>query len=56
MSQCKGSGHICIVSDYEVMFRQTKCPWCNKKIKISVPDPKMHCNTVKFARHSVKKD
>jgi hypothetical protein len=51
---CLGSGLKIIVSDYCVINKETRCPHCEKKVKLSIPDKEWHCNTAKLARHSDK--
>lgn len=49
---CPGSILKRSVSDYSVMNKKAHCPICNKKVRISIPDPINHSNTAKFAKHS----
>lgn len=49
--KCTGSGTKASVSDYCVLMLQAHCPVCQTKVKISIPDKDMHCNTAKFASH-----
>jgi hypothetical protein len=51
--KCKGSSTKRVVSDYNVIVREARCPFCNRKVKITIPDKKMHCNTAKYMAHSV---
>jgi len=49
---CDGSNIKRNVSDYSVLVRKASCPVCQRKVKITIPDRKMHGNTVKFSKHS----
>lgn len=52
--KCPGSNLVSSVSDYSVMWRTAECPTCHQKIKITIPDRKMHGNTAKFSVHALK--
>lgn len=49
--KCKGSGQKLIVSDYSAITLEAKCPACNGKVKITIPDIVWHANTAKFSIH-----
>jgi hypothetical protein len=51
--KCEGSGKTSHVSDYNVLMRTAQCPWCYTKVRISIPDFKMHGNVAKFSSHRV---
>ncbi len=54
--KCQGSQMQRHVSDGNVIDRMATCPFCNLKVKITIPDRRMHCNTAKFSNHSIAKE
>ena len=51
--KCEGSGKSKVVSDLDVMNKNTQCPNCGKKVSITIPNKKAHSNSAKIAKHSV---
>ena len=52
MALCEGSNTKSHVSDYDSVFRQSRCPVCHRKLKITIPDRKMHANVARFPKHA----
>ena len=50
--KCEFSGKTSSVSDGDVRNRTAFCPGCGKRVRITIPDKKMHGNTAKFASHA----
>ena len=48
---CPFSGMKLHASIYDCMNKKTECPHCHKKVKVTIPDPKMHESVVKLANH-----
>jgi len=51
MNTCTGSGKLSSVSDFNVLTKHANCPVCHQKVRITIPDRKMHANRAKFAKH-----
>lgn len=52
--KCSGSGVVRHVSDYDSVFRQSRCEVCGQRVKIVIPDRKMHANKARFSNHSLQ--
>ena len=52
--RCEGSGKKRHVSDYDVINKKSRCEYCGKKVRITIPNSGLHCNVAKFSKH--KKD
>lgn len=51
-NKCTFSGKTAHVSDGAVIDRVARCPVCGERVRITIPDKKLHCNTAKFAAHA----
>lgn len=49
---CEQDKKLASVSDMNKLYGTARCPTCDKKVKITIPDYKMHGNTAKFAKHT----
>ena len=53
MTLCNMSNQKRHVSDYDVAVRISNCPQCQRQLKITIPDRKMHANLARFPKHAI---
>lgn len=52
MALCDGSNTKGYVSDYDTVVLKARCPTCQRRLKITIPDRKMHANVARFPKHA----